>query len=113
MNVQRFDQKWKFQISLNTLLTFINKMLHFQEIILPRKFRTVTNGIPVATPKKQQNGTNGNSGENGTNGKDKEKEPPPVGSLLARQALHTYETANHIVHYKYSAYGGACSELPK
>lgn len=84
---------------------------------MPRKFRTVTNGIPVATPKKQQNGnTNGNSSENGTNGtngKEKEKEPPPVGSLLARQALHTYETANHIVHYKYSAYGGACNDLPK
>lgn len=85
---------------------------------MPRKFRTVANGIPVATPKKHQNGTNGNSSENGTNGnssngKEKEKEPPPVGSLLARQALHTYETANHIVHYKYSAYGGACSDLPK
>jgi hypothetical protein len=82
---------------------------------LPRKFRTLTSGIPtlpipVENGKKHENG-NGSSPENGvTNGKEKE---PLVGSLLTRQALKTYETANHMVFYKYSVYGGTCGDLPR
>lgn len=84
-----------------------------KEIILPRKFRTVTSGIPtIESGKKHENGNgNGNLQENGaTNGKEKE---PLVGSLLTRQALKTYETANHMVFYKYSVYGGSCGDLPR
>lgn len=84
---------------------------------MPRKFRTTTSDIPssssaakttiLTTPnKKQQNGA-----ENGSvNGKEKEA---PMGNLLTRQALKTYETANHMILYKYAAYGGTCGDLPK
>lgn len=37
----------------------------------------------------------------------------PSGLLLTRQALQTYESNHHIVHYKYSAFGGSCHDLPK
>ena len=86
---------------------------------MPRKFRTTTSDIPssssssakttiLSTPNKKQNG---NSVENGSvNGKDKEA---PMGNLLTRQALKTYETANHMILYKYAAYGGTCGDLPK
>ena len=86
-----------------------------KEIILPRKFRTVTSGIPSIAEGgwKHENG-NGNSQGNGhlpeTNGKEKEAQ---VGSLLTRQALKTYETANHMIFYKYSVYGGTCGDLPR
>ena len=54
---------------------------------------------------------NGNGTENGqTNGKEKDS---LIGSLLTRQALKTYETANHMVFYKYGVYGGACGDLPR
>jgi hypothetical protein len=83
-----------------------------QEIILPRKFRTTTSGIPSLTsleaPKTHQNG---NGTENGSvNGKEKETS---MGNLLTRQSLKTYETANHMILYKYSTYGGLCGDLPK
>lgn len=52
--------------------------------------------------------TNGN----GIN-KEKDNKDSTAGHLLTRQALTTYETANHIVHYKYSAYSGTCHDLPK
>lgn len=75
---------------------------------MPRKFRTVKSGIPALTPeavKKHENGENGV-----TNGRDKDS---LVGSLLTRQALKTYETANHMVFYKYGVYGGTCGDLPR
>lgn len=63
--------------------------------------------MPAESAKKHENG----SAENGvTNGKEKDS---PVGSLLTRQALKTYETANHMVFYKYSVYGGTCGDLPR
>ena len=34
-------------------------------------------------------------------------------TLLTRQALHTYQSDNHLIHYKYSAYGGSCRDLPR
>lgn len=34
-------------------------------------------------------------------------------TLLTRQALHTYQSNNHLIHYKYSAYGGSCRDLPR
>lgn len=79
---------------------------------MPRKFRTTTSGIPSSTktesPSKKQNG---NSAENGSvNGTEK---IAPMGNLFTRQALKTYETANHMILYKYAAYGGTCGDLPK
>ncbi|XP_049302733.1 dedicator of cytokinesis protein 9 isoform X2 [Bactrocera dorsalis] len=32
---------------------------------------------------------------------------------FTRQALYTYRAKNHLIHYKYSAYGGTCHDLPK
>lgn len=58
--------------------------------------------------KKHENGTGTENGQ--TNGKEKDS---LVGSLLTRQALKTYETANHMVFYKYGVYGGACGDLPR
>lgn len=92
-------------------MTTLTELTWFQEIILPRKFRTVSSGIPSIPAESVKKHENGNGTENGvTNGKDKDS---PVGSLLTRQALKTYETANHMVFYKYSVYGGACGDLPK
>ncbi|KAL9930008.1 dedicator of cytokinesis protein Ziz isoform 2-T3 [Glossina fuscipes fuscipes] len=34
-------------------------------------------------------------------------------SRFTRQALYTYRARNHLIHYKYSAYGGSCHDLPK
>lgn len=89
---------------------------------MPRKFRTTTSGIPsssssssvtISTPNKKAK-QNGNGAENGSvNGNNKEKETESMGSLLTRQALKTYETANHMILYKYAAYGGTCGDLPK
>ncbi|XP_064541886.1 dedicator of cytokinesis protein 9 isoform X3 [Drosophila montana] len=31
---------------------------------------------------------------------------------FTRQALYTYRAKNHLIHYKYSAYGGNCHDLP-
>lgn len=35
------------------------------------------------------------------------------GLLLTRQALHTYQSNDHLVYYKYSAYGGTYHDLPR
>lgn len=35
------------------------------------------------------------------------------GLLLTRQALHTYQSNNHLVQYKYAHYGRSYAELPK
>ena len=32
---------------------------------------------------------------------------------FTRQALYTYRAKNHLIDYKYSAYGGTCHDLPK
>ncbi len=58
---------------------------------------------------KKQNGIQNVENENGSNS-GKEKGP---GNLLTRQALHTYERASHVIHYKYQPYGGTCHDLPK
>lgn len=70
----------------------------------------MTSGIPSgASLEHGKKHENGNGTENGhSNGKDS-----LVGSLLTRQALKTYETANHMVFYKYGVYGGACGDLPR
>jgi len=85
-------------------IDFANELC-LQEIVLHRKFRTVTSGIPssIESPAKQKNG--------GTENGVKEKEN--LGSLLTRQALSTYESPNHMVLYKYAGYGGTCGDLPK
>jgi len=32
---------------------------------------------------------------------------------FTRQALYTYRAKNHLIHYKYNAYGGNCHDLPR
>lgn len=71
----------------------------------------MSSGIPSIAVESTKKHENGNGTENGqTNGKEKDS---LVGSLLTRQALKTYETANHMVFYKYSVYGGTCGDLPR
>ncbi|XP_049532929.1 dedicator of cytokinesis protein 11 isoform X2 [Anopheles darlingi] len=36
-----------------------------------------------------------------------------TGLLLTRQALHTYESPDHLIHYKYSKYGASWYDLPR
>lgn len=87
---------------------------------MPREFRTVSNNIP-ASAKAVQNGnrtsTNDEQHTNGNlNGNSSSTNGVPVqsqGHLLTRQALHTYETANHAIRYKYNSYGGTLHDLPK
>lgn len=68
----------------------------------------MSNEIPKSS-KKKQNGIQNVENENGSaNGKEK-----GPGNLLTRQALHTYETASHVINYKYKTYGGTCHDLPK
>lgn len=105
-------------IEIQNLLIHFNNipLLIFQEIIMPREFRTVSNNIPTSS-KAIQNGngtstideqhTNGNSSS--TNGVHVQSQ----GHLLTRQALHTYETANHVIRYKYNSYSGTLHDLPK
>lgn len=56
---------------------------------------------------------NNNHTSNNNNNNNQPNSAHQQGLLLTRQALHTYKSNNHIVHYKYSAYGGSCHELPK
>lgn len=94
-----------------------------QEVTLPKKFRTVTSNIPSfaalpSVPSSPSNGSaNGNNHPSSPQATGKAATPPGGGNLqghlLTRQALHTYESANHLIHYKYSAYGGTCLDLPR
>lgn len=85
---------------------------YFQQVILPRKFRTVTNNIPSIS-----NGispqTPATSPEDATQIQTNNNHPATQGLLLTRQALHTYNRNNNLVHYKYSAYSGSCHDLPR
>ncbi|XP_055550317.1 dedicator of cytokinesis protein 9 isoform X3 [Wyeomyia smithii] len=86
------------------------------EVMLTKKFRTITNNIPSFSKTAITNGstppvTGSPAAEN--NSKPSSPTLNPQGHLLTRQALHTYETANHLIHYKYSAYGGTYFELPR
>ncbi|XP_038110959.1 dedicator of cytokinesis protein 9 isoform X3 [Culex quinquefasciatus] len=93
------------------------------EVTLPKKFRTVTSNIPSfaalpSVPSSPSNGSaNGNNHPSSPQATGKAATPPGGGNLqghlLTRQALHTYESANHLIHYKYSAYGGTCLDLPR
>lgn len=113
-----------------------------QQVVLPRKFRTTSNYIPTLPSLKKENSSgklsngslkiNGSSSssslsddassnnENGTNGSTAAATnghcatpSQSHGLLLTRQSLHTYQSNNHLVHYKYSAYSGSFNELPK
>ncbi|XP_058060238.1 dedicator of cytokinesis protein 9 [Anopheles bellator] len=113
------------------------------EVLQPKKFRTVHSNIPghcvPATPATSSGGSINGSGKkrnsessggsagssaaasrNGTPTSTRSLSVssvgspfPGVGLLLTRQALHTYESPNHLIHYKYSKYGGACYDLPR
>uniref|UniRef100_A0A182VSH9 Dedicator of cytokinesis protein 9 n=1 Tax=Anopheles minimus TaxID=112268 RepID=A0A182VSH9_9DIPT len=103
------------------------------EILQPKKFRTVHSNIPGHVSKHQTgnstNGTNKRGSESGSASSSQNGTPtsnrsqssvsagsgvPSVGGLLlTRQALHTYDSPNHLIHYKYSKYGGTCYELPR
>ncbi|XP_065085612.1 dedicator of cytokinesis protein 9 isoform X1 [Ochlerotatus camptorhynchus] len=101
------------------------------EVVLPKKFRTVTSNIPsfakaLASSSAQNGGSSSGKSAAATNGTSSQCASPThdsngsnratvssTGHLLTRQALHTYESANHLIHYKYSAYGGTYQELPR
>ncbi|XP_049286761.1 dedicator of cytokinesis protein 9 isoform X3 [Anopheles funestus] len=104
------------------------------EILQPKKFRTVHSNIPGHVPKHQSVVTNTNgsskrgsesgsasSSQNGTPTSNRSQSSVSAGSgvptvgglLLTRQALHTYDSPNHLIHYKYSKYGGTCYDLPR
>jgi dedicator of cytokinesis protein 9/10/11 len=87
------------------------------EIIYPKKFRTLSSCMPTTT-------TTASSPTKGPAPKSPTKNgssPPPVPSqftppqchLLTREALNTYQTANHIVNYKYKTYSYSSVELPR
>lgn len=107
-------------------------ILEMKQVVLPRKFRTTSNFIPtLPTLKKEVSSTKLSNGSLKTNGSpssnslaDEAKDENITnghntpssqshGLLLTRQALHTYQSNNHLVHYKYSAYSGSFHELPK
>ncbi|XP_063703194.1 dedicator of cytokinesis protein 9 isoform X3 [Culicoides brevitarsis] len=75
------------------------------EDVLPKKFRTLSNHIPPSSGTKKKGSVNGNSAVNGDSGKE--------GHLFTRQALHSYEEANHVINYKYNEYSGSCYDMPK
>lgn len=78
------------------------------EVVLPKKFRTLSSNIPTISRKSSSsNGTN--STANGDNNSSKEQ----LGHLFTRQALHSYETANHVIQYKYNEFSGSCYDMPK
>lgn len=93
---------------------FYNSYIRLQQVVLPRKFRTVTNNIPSfcngisqsesvpTTPAEDETQTQLNNNHHTTQG-----------LLLTRQALHTYSRNNNLVHYKYNAYSGSCHDLPR
>lgn len=85
------------------------------EVVLPKKFRTLHNNIPSPVTKKETSRRPSDSSSISSNSSSPSNfaQQPAQGHLLTRQALHTYETANHVIHYKCSAYGGTCYELPK
>lgn len=119
-----------------------------QQVILPRKFRTITNNIPpyakptpngvaISAPSsislssshstssssstassdddqpKPQPSPTPSDGDAVSNGTTAPNQPAAQGLLLTRQALHTYHSNNHLVHYKYSTYGRSHHELPR
>lgn len=77
------------------------------EVVLSKKFRTLSSNIPAISKKSSSNGANNNT--NGDNNSSKEQ----LGHLFTRQALHSYETANHVIHYKYNEFSGSCYDMPK
>lgn len=80
------------------------------EVVLPRKFRTLSNNIPTISRKSSISSSNGANGStNGDNSSSKDQ----LGHLFTRQALHSYETANHVIHYKYNEFSGSCYDMPK
>ncbi|XP_052897966.1 dedicator of cytokinesis protein 9 [Anopheles moucheti] len=106
------------------------------EILQPKKFRTVHSNIPGhhVPPKHQtiastngsskrgsESGGSASSSQNGTPTSNRSQSSVSAGSgvptagglLLTRQALHTYDSPNHLIHYKYSKYGGTCYDLPR
>lgn len=115
-------------------------ILNKKQVVLPRKFRTTSNCIPTLPALTKENSStklsNGSiAAKKATNGSSSSSSIPEdaaatdanvnghqskeasilhsPGQLLTRQALHTYQSNNHLVHYKYSAYSGSYHELPK
>ncbi|XP_050078931.1 dedicator of cytokinesis protein 9 isoform X2 [Anopheles maculipalpis] len=101
------------------------------EILQPKKFRTVHSNIPghVSAATSTSNGSSkrgsesgsASSSQNGTPNSNRSQSSTSAscgvstvgGLLLTRQALHTYDSPNHLIHYKYSKYGGTCYDLPR
>lgn len=100
----------QYLLLLHKQVNWKKKIYFFQQVILPRKFRTVTNNIPTIT--NIPNGTS-STPEDVTQVQVNNNHHSTQGLLLTRQALHTYQSNNHLVHYKYNAYSGSCHDLPR
>ncbi|XP_055386706.1 dedicator of cytokinesis protein 9 isoform X2 [Condylostylus longicornis] len=131
------------------------------EVVLPRKFRTVSSTIPQinltitkTTVTHHQFSINSDKKSNGSpfsNGDSNIRQPSSPtnsqksnddsettksskstkssssngstcgksailntsGTLLTRQSLFTYQTNNHLIHYKYKSYSGSVHDLPR
>lgn len=104
-----------------------------QEVVLPRKYRTTVNNIPrLPSPSKPT--VNGSISSTATSPVTLSSSPTLTstsneevdlndvsnnqsvihqGLLLTRQALRTYQSNNHLIHYKYNGYSGSCHDLPR
>lgn len=79
-------------------------------MVLPRKYRTTSKDIHSL----HENGSTATSPatENGDGVSLNQSQGQP-GLLLTRQALNTYQSNNHLIHYKYGTYGKSWIDLPK
>lgn len=110
-----------------------------QEIVQPKTFRTIIKDIPsvqddVLGNRERQLGENAKNGHSlsaeeseGGGGGDRDTPGSPTSSsatvtptnnhnngiLLTRQSLKTYSNDNHLIQYKYDAYGGSSLDIPK
>uniref|UniRef100_A0A336LXY2 CSON007578 protein n=2 Tax=Culicoides sonorensis TaxID=179676 RepID=A0A336LXY2_CULSO len=84
------------------------------EVVLPKKFRTLSSNIPTISKKSSVNGANGNAtnGDSSSNNSSSSSSKEQLGHLFTRQALYTYETANHVIQYKYNEFSGTCYDMP-
>ena len=67
---------------------YVNTDIVFQQVVLPRRFRTTVHSVPASMD------TAGCS-------------------LFTKECLKSYTSNWHLIHYKYSAYSGTYLELPK
>lgn len=129
-----FGQECRWKEILNYHVPFVS-----QEIVQPKTFRTIIKDIPsvqddVLGNSERQLGENAKNGHSlsaeeseGGGGGDRDTPGSPTSSsatvtptnnhnngiLLTRQSLKTYSNDNHLIQYKYDAYGGSSLDIPK